>query len=355
MNQLVAANKYPDLGKPTIKDRVLNLRLGGLGGGRYFAGTTVKAMVRRVSELNFRGFEVIVDLLGEEGNGCGTKQDKADRTLAVARVISELGLKAQIAIRPGQFDYDYRLLERLARAIVDDTGVFIWVDIEKRTTLEPTKNAYKHLAIERPGKVGLALQSYYVDAPNHRDELIEFAFVNGVPIHIRTVRGVYVDESDFKTIAEMHAQLAEDTYILATSKVRGVHVHLGSHEPLQLALAARLHRDCPEAMKEAQVLLGVNSEHAYSTIAKEGKIPVRIYVPFGPTTYKYIRRRLEEAGGTVKGLLGARLGETRTLQIFRYGIYEAAHDPTNPKHPFIEVAAGEKNWPMVKVWINGYV
>ncbi len=301
MSTQTQAKVYPYLGKPTFMDRTLNVFAG-----RYFAGTNFPHMIGRVQKLNTDGFPVILDLLGEKGNASGSKESRLTKTRFVGSVIVSEGLKASIALRPGQFENDFAMTKMIVNELAKK-GIFVWIDIERRDSVDGTIAVYKDCVLENPGKVGLALQAYLERTMGDIYSLGDFAIQNRVPLHIRPVRGVYVDEADYKEIPEMHKELAEMITRMAAYGPAMVQ-HIGSHHPEQIARAIKLRKENPESIASVQLLLGVYKRMP-AFLQTQTTMPIEIYVPFGPNTAAYLKRRLQEAGGAVIGLMKARMGE----------------------------------------------
>ena len=111
----------------------------------------------------------------------------------------------------------------------------------------------------------------------------------GAGLHVRLVKGAYVEASD---VARPYGEETDLAYI------RLAHRLAESGEPLALAthdrpLREALLRGLPDA--ECELLLGVRSEDA-EQLARDGHT-VRLYVPFGEGWFRYWMRRLAESRG----------------------------------------------------------
>jgi len=299
--------KYPDLGKPTWKDRG-----AAIAASRYFVGTTVESLVDGTKKLNVERFGVIADLVGESKD-CEKKQLRADRIRIIGDIILSEELEAAIALRPGQFGYDYKLLREVADELAKK-GIFVWIDIEKRDTVDLTISAYLDIVGENPGRVGLALQAYLNRTMRDIDRLIAFTICNGIEIHIRPVRGVYVGEADMGML-EMHENLTRMMDVLATCGNANVIQHPASHHPLQIAHGIKLNKQYGNVVRSIQLLMGVFRR--IPGMIRDAGTPTEIYMPYGPELEAYLRRRNEEAGGTMRGLLLAGFNERRNIRTLR--------------------------------------
>lgn len=302
---------YPKLGNPTGMDRAA-MRFGAK---RYIAGTDLESAITVARGFNKRGMPVILDLLGEAGNGSGTKGERIIKTREVGNVVAQLaadeGLKIAMAIRPGQFENDYTALRNMV-TVLTGMGIFVWIDMEKIGAVTPTIDSYRQCAIAHPGMVGLAMQAYLLRTENDVRKLLEFSNIYGVPIELRFVRGVYVDESDMRTLKEMHENLARLVHIALKSGIEQVKVHMASHDPEQITRAILLREMYGERMASNQILLGVYTKNMLKFLESDqraNQTPRIIYEPFGPDVAKYISRRNGEAGGTLRGLALMRFRE----------------------------------------------
>jgi proline dehydrogenase len=286
-------------------DRTLNLFAR-----RYFAGTDFPHMIKRVKALNENGFPVILDLLGEKGNASGSKESRLTKTRFVGSVIETEGLNASIALRPGQFENDFEMTRMIVKELAK-REIFVWIDMEKGESIDGTIKTYKDVVVDYSGRVGLAVQAYWKRTMRDLDQLVSFAEFYQVDVHIRPVRGVYVDEADYKELAMMHYKLREMIDWLARVSPY-MKQHVGSHHPDQIARAICWNQKKPGSVDSIQLLLGVYKRMP-SFLQTLTNMPIEIYVPFGPSTAAYLKRRLQEAGGAVKGLLMARLNEGKNF------------------------------------------
>ena len=321
--------RHIDLGKPTPSDRFF-----GFAARRYLGGTNVPDTVAKVKKINQAGSHVILDLLGENGNVSGTKQERADRIRFVGDIVHAEYLNASIAMRLGQFDGDIRLMLWVTNYLVK-LGILVRFDAEKKDTINDLINAYKMAVVENTGGIEIALQAYLHRTIEDVRELVKFSRVNGLPVIICPVRGVYVAEADFKDIKEMHENLARMMQFIETCGVESVQMYPASHHPEQIARAILLHRRMHTHVKGVQLLLGVYDGKMLHVMREQFAIPTELYVPFGPHTTAYLTRRLEETGGAVKGLLLAGLRERRNAdEVIRLvTLYDV--DTANPLLPFV--------------------
>jgi hypothetical protein len=361
--QIQASRKveYPNLGEASFRDWAIS-RFPRYGGGRYFAGNTSREMVDRVQSLKAKGFPVIIDLLGEEVKRVEVAEGRYITTKEVAALIRDLDLHrtTAMAVRPGQFGYNYGMMERIVDILVRSYGIFTWVDMEHTKDVNETIASFLRLMNKHGNHIGMAYQAYLNRTPRDRDRLLEFSAKTGTPLHLRITRGVYVSESDIVKDAgidvtqklsaadkrifylEMHKRLAQEIAVVGSCGISTVNLHVATHEPVQLATAAQLFNGGSSRIVEAQVLLGVYSPDTFQAMRDFSGMPFTIYVPFGPSTYKYIKRRFEEAGGAVMGLLAARICEGRNRRLFEFVASNGVlTEPFDPMQPFQHFQAGD--------------
>ena len=132
---------------------------------RFVAGEVLTDAVPRVEELNAKGIQVSLDLLGENV----TQRTTADRTLSeyitLLHTIKEKNIKSNISIKLTMMGLDidrsyardnlFKLLE-----VAKKNGQFVRIDMEGSPYTQLTIDLYKEAQAVYTGHVGVVIQAY---------------------------------------------------------------------------------------------------------------------------------------------------------------------------------------------------
>ncbi|WDP91634.1 MAG: proline dehydrogenase family protein [Desulfobacter sp.] len=268
----------------------------------YVAGKDITDAVEVCRELEAKGIESTLDILGEYI----TKKDQAlpfkDECIKILETISRLGLKSNLSIKPSQMgmklDYDF-CLQNLRDVIskAADLDGFVRIDMEDVDCNEPTIEMYQILRKEYPDHVGTALQSYMRNAMDHLELLKD------EPLNLRLVKGIFIVNrqqawKDPELVTRNYVQLLERMFEL------GAYVGIATHDEVLYYEAQRLIRKygLKPDQYEFQMLLGIDPE-LRDLIVSEGH-RLRVYIPYGREWLGYSRRRLLENPNIARAALG---------------------------------------------------
>lgn len=268
----------------------------------YVAGKSIADAVEVCRDLESKGVESTLDILGEYI----TKKEQAlpfkDECLKILETISRLGLKSNLSIKPSQMgmklDYDFCLqnLRDVVSKAAELDG-FVRIDMEDVDCNEPTIEMYQILRKEFPGHVGTALQSYMRNAMDHLELLKD------EPLNLRLVKGIFIVSrqqawKDPELVTRNYVQLLDRMFEL------GAYVGIATHDERLYYEAQRLIRKyglTPDQY-EFQMLLGIDPE-LRDLIVSEGH-RLRVYIPYGKEWLGYSRRRLLENPNIARAALG---------------------------------------------------
>lgn len=261
---------------------------------RYIAGESLTDALARLTEFSERGFDGILNLLGEHVRTDEGVRAVVDEFTAAARALAERGLPAYISVKPTHVGLEaseelaFASFERLARTCAD-LGLFLRVEMEDRETTDATLRVFERLR-SRHDNVGLVLQSRLFRTPGDIDALADGG---GGPLDVRMVKGIYLEPA---SVAHTEPGPIRDAYVDCTRRLfeHGARVALATHDD---ALADRLLALVDELgvgpdRYEFQVLMGVR-EPLWRRWQEAGH-PVRVYVPYGPEWRAYSQRRMRE-------------------------------------------------------------
>ena len=268
----------------------------------YVAGKDITDAVDVCRDLEAKGIESTLDILGEYI----TQKDQAlpfkDECIKILETISRLGLQSNLSIKPSQMglklDYDLALQNlRDVVAKAAELNGFVRIDMEDVDCNEPTIEIYRILRKEFPGHVGTALQSYMRNAMDHLELLKEG------PLNLRLVKGIFIVNrqqawKDPELVTRNYIQLLDRMFEL------GAYVGIATHDESLYYEAQRLIRkyNLTPDQYEFQMLLGIDPE-LRDLIVSEGH-RLRVYIPYGKEWLGYSRRRLLENPNIARAALG---------------------------------------------------
>ncbi len=257
--------------------------------GRWIAGPCVKDAMNVALRFNANGIGAIINYLGE---ALSEKKDISytlDIYSSLIRNISSNSANSQISIKPTQIglDISYQYAKKnylkLTRAACKK-GVFVWLDMEESSKVDDTIRLY--YSALKLGNAGICIQSYLRRSAR---DITRIAASGGI---IRLVKGAYTEPEEvaYGDRAEVTRNYYRLMQIMFKSSSKFM---IATHDmPIikrALVLNKKYHREIEFAM-----LNGIRNMDALS-LAREGN-DVRIYIPFGPSWFKYSVRRLREAG-----------------------------------------------------------
>jgi proline dehydrogenase len=258
---------------------------------RYVAGTTLQEAVAAARELEGKGIDVSLDLLGE------TVDDLAESALATkgyleaVSAIADEGLGATVSVKLSQLGIGLDPaacaghLDELLQA-AEEAGVDVEVDMEHSSVGAATLEAFR-AALPRHPRTRVAMQAAMRRTPHDLE-----SFTEPKP-RIRLVKGAFLEPvekalQDRREITAQYRHLADWALAHLPDPAFGTHDD-ACIEHVQRS-AARLGIDRRDY--EFQMLHGVRRE-LQQRLADEGH-RVRVYLPYGTQWYPYLMRRMAE-------------------------------------------------------------
>lgn len=267
-------------------------RLVGLFARRYVAGETVEEALSVASELNDEGFQVTLDILGEQVASREAAFLVAGAYAHLYHQIAGANLRANISLKPTHLGLNlgrgicqenlFTILEA-ARA----TGNFLRIDMEGSPYTGDTLDLY-HTCQERYSQVGPVLQAYLLRS---RDDLTQLLAPS---LNVRICKGIYREPPD-RAIQDREAINDNFLDLVRQAFEGGAYVAIATHDltliSRVLALIRELQIRAPRF--EFQTLHGVPMAGKREALLREG-FKVRVYLPFGQAWHEYSLRRLSE-------------------------------------------------------------
>lgn len=288
-----------------VRETITGTRPGKALARRFVAGDTLDEAVAVARTLNADGFQVSLDLLGEEVHDKETALAAVDRYLECLDRIATERLDANIAVKPthlGLAVAEELAADSIARLAIraSEVGITVTIDMEDSRYTGGTVDMYA-LAQEEHGNLGLALQACMKRTPADLERLIPLGG------HIRLCKGAYLEPPEVALTTKRQISIAYADQLRSLMASSGVMPAIATHddELIELAVELAASRTGPF---EFQMLYGVRPDLQRRLVA-EG-FPLRVYLPFGSEWYPYLTRRLAERPANtwffVRALLGGR-------------------------------------------------
>ncbi len=256
---------------------------------RFVAGETEAEALEHARELRNDDIYTILNLLGEHYHEPAPAATDTETYRQLCADLDNTGLGACVSVKPTQIGLGVSedTFEENLGSIVDraqETGQFVWIDMEDRTTTDATLSAFERFVREYP-RMGVCVQANLQRTATDLERLVE------LPGKIRLVKGAY-DEPEHVAFTDrdaVNAHYRELLELLFTEKTAGS-VAVGSHDPAMIDYAIDLH-DAYGTKFEIQMLMGVR-EDAQRELAAE--YDLYQYVPYGGRWFSYFYRRVME-------------------------------------------------------------
>lgn len=257
---------------------------------RYVAGTGLDDAIDVTQELNRRGLDVSLDLLGESVTDLAESEAATSEYLrtidrmhtnspkpTISVKLSQLG----VTVDPAQCEKNLRLLLEAAR----ERGCVVEVDMEHSSAGRATLAIFRRIQGEFP-ETRLAIQAYLRSAVQ---DLTEFE----IPPRIRLVKGAFDEKRDV-AIRDADDVTAQYNYLSEWALRHLPEPAFGTHDDVCIDHVKRVAREQGLGRQdfEFQMLHGVRRP-LQEQLVREG-YRVRVYLPFGSQWYPYLTRRMAE-------------------------------------------------------------
>jgi proline dehydrogenase len=272
---------------------------------RYIAGETTADAVRVIRELNAKGADATVDVLGEFISDIAEARETAAEYGRMLEAIEREKLRANLSVKLTAFGLglDDAVCASLVRDLAQKVaarGSFLRIDMENTPYTDATLTLVRTLRSEGL-PVGCVIQAYL----RRTDADIAALAAEGIPV--RLCKGIYREapEVAYQDREEVRSSYKRNLRVLFEGKGR---VAIATHDEVLVEHAMQLIAELKPAKEryEFQMLLGVRERLRDEILAKGHRM--RIYVPFGQAWYGYSVRRLREnpaiAGHVFKAMFG---------------------------------------------------
>ena len=259
---------------------------------KYVAGETEEHALLKTKELNLKGYDLTIDLLGEHISIEKETNQITDIYLGILDKIYERNITANISVKPTHIGLDISLetFENNALKLVQKASKynnFIRFDMENSSTTDDTIAIYKKI-YKTYKNTGTVFQAYlkrtYNDLENLMNGKINFRLCKGIYNESEEIAYKNPDDINLNYLKIVEMAFKNESYI-------GIATHdLYLIEKIYLLIKKY---NVPKENFEFQVLYGVPMK-GWLKKHLENNYKVRIYLPYGPQWYEYSIRRLKE-------------------------------------------------------------
>jgi proline dehydrogenase len=280
---------------------------------RFIAGEKLEDAIRVIKELNDKGINATLDMLGEHTTNAEEARQATRDILKMFDAINAAGVRSNVSIKLTQIGLrlDPELCAENLQVILNHArscGSFVRIDMEEATCVDTTLDMYRRMVDDCClDNTGVVIQSYLYRSEQDVRNIVARGG------RIRLCKGAYKEAADvafpqkpdvdanYDKLAEIMIDAAAEhgaPQLTDDGRVPPIPA-IASHDPKRLehAKAYAAKAGLPKGAIEFQMLHGIRRD-LQEQYAREG-YPVRIYVPFGTQWYPYYMRRLAERPANV--------------------------------------------------------
>ena len=270
----------------------------------YIAGITDDEMLSTVENLNTKGYDTAIDILGEHVKTEKEAREITEKYANLYDEISSRSLQANLSIKLTHIGQDlgYDIVKKNLMILTEKAKKhhnFLRLDMENSPYTSETITLYKE-TLEVYANIGIVLQAYMHRSMDDLNALANEHF------NCRVCKGIYIESED---IAYADYEKIRENYIklVQTGLQQGSYIGIAGHDEYLINNLYQWiqNNNIPKTQYEFQVLYGVPMEKILQKLMQEGN-KIRVYVPYGDNWYDYSIRRLKEnpkmAGYIIKNL-----------------------------------------------------
>ncbi len=258
----------------------------------YVAGVNMDDAISRARELNQRGFQVTIDILGEHVHTQEEADNIRNEYLELLSRIQSDNIDGTISFKLTHLglELDRDLAFENSRKLVDRAqklDIPVTIDMENSPYTDSTLSIYRNLHGQF-NKVGTVLQAYLFRS---RDDIEKH---DNPEFHVRICKGIYRESPE---IAIQDRQEIRGSFVelVKTILTGDGFAAIATHDQILIDDIEQWIEDnnIPKDRFEFQVLYGVPMGNRLERLKKKG-YAVRVYLPFGEAWFDYAIRRLKE-------------------------------------------------------------
>ncbi|MDR8393155.1 proline dehydrogenase family protein [Aliifodinibius sp. S!AR15-10] len=259
---------------------------------RFVAGETLEQAIPKVSDLNEKGINVTLDLLGENVTDRKMAREAAENYIDLLKGIEQAGLKSSISIKLTMMGLDidqefcrdnlFRLLDTARKH-----DQFVRIDMEASDYTQQTIELFKEAFREYGKHVGIVIQAYLHRTKQDIEELAE------IGADVRLCKGAY-NEPERLALQSMPAIREAFKEYAATLLQKTPYPRIATHddELINWVIDHAEENKIGKSRFEFQMLYGLRQD-TMEEFTRQG-YNTRIYVPYGTRWLPYFKRRLTE-------------------------------------------------------------
>jgi proline dehydrogenase len=278
-----------------MRERIPRLPFARRAVRRFMPGEQLPDALAAADRLNAQGLGVLFTHLGENVTHLDEADAVADHYHEVLERCRGRARPVEISVKPTQLGLDIdeqaclRHCESLA-AHAEETGTWLWLDMEGSSYTEATVGLYERLREAHP-RTGIALQAYL------RRTAVDLQRILPLRPAVRLVKGAYDEPASiaYRGRSEVDGNYQALAVLLAQAAGAGdARLALGTHD---VALIARIipiveAAGTPREAIEVHMLYGIRTAEL-ARLAAEG-FPCSSLVAYGEFWYAWYMRRLAE-------------------------------------------------------------
>jgi len=289
-----------------LKNVLFKLPFARQMSGRFVAGDTSEEALDVARDLNERGFQVTLDLLGE------SVSDRSEAEFAAAEYAESLAeidahaAETTISLKLTQLgldidvDFCYENLLGVVRR-ADELGNFVRIDMEDSEHTQTTLDVF-YRVFEQYRNVGIVIQSYLYRSEADIARLVELGAA------VRLCKGAYNEPASvaFQDKNEVDANYVHLMKMLLDG---GAPTAIASHDEkmIDATLEHASRTGIPDEAFEIQMLYGVRRDYQRQLV--DNGLNMRIYLPYGSQWYSYFMRRMAERPANLLFVMRAAFGD----------------------------------------------
>jgi proline dehydrogenase len=267
----------------------------------FMPGEEFTDMLAAADALRPAGIDTLFTRLGENVSDAAEATFVTQHYLSVLDEIARRGIRCEPSIKLTQLglDLDVEQAFRHLRALAEraqQTGNFLWVDMEQSSYVDVTLDLTRRLRAEFPG-VGLCLQAYLYRTKADLASMIDLG------ISVRLVKGAYKEP---EAVAFPKKSDVDENYLALAAQMldgvtrrNGFRAVFGTHDG---PLVARIRAKAAQAGLglrdlEVHMLYGIQRGEQ-ARLVKDGA-DLRVLVAYGTYWFPWYMRRLAERPANV--------------------------------------------------------
>jgi proline dehydrogenase len=254
----------------------------------FIAGPTLADAVSTAKEMNGRGFDVIINFLGEEIRDEKELEQTMAEYLSIFDQMDQNKINGCVSVKPTQLGLTMGgdRAERNLRTVVERakrSGRYLWVDMEGSPYTERTIELYLK-ELKEYDKMGIAIQAYLRRTSDDIDRLVKEGG------QVRLCKGAYNEPAtvafkDRKEVKENYSNMLKKLF--AQKAFFAVATHDDKLQDEAKYLAGGTHSNF-----EFQMLRGIREELGRKLLSEGYQLSV--YLPYGARWLPYGMRRMKE-------------------------------------------------------------